>query len=59
LWSLWRQGQQPRVEDFLAEATLRDAEEVLAVLRVDQAERFRLGQWVRAETYLLPSRPSI
>jgi hypothetical protein len=52
LWSLWRQGLQPRLDDFLAQATLRDPDQLLAVLRVDQAERFRLGQWVRAETYL-------
>jgi len=24
LWNLWRQGQQPRVEDFLAQAGARD-----------------------------------
>ena len=50
--SLWRQGQQPNVADFLAAAGTRDPEEILAVLRVDQSERFRLGQWVRVETYL-------
>ena len=52
LSSLWRQGQQPNVADFLAAAGTRDPEEILAVLRVDQSERFRLGQWVRVETYL-------
>src|SRR5271166_4454365 len=52
LWSLWHQGQQPRVEDFLARTGVADPEEIVAVLRVDQAERSRLGQWVPAERYL-------
>ena len=52
LWSLWRQGQQPSVEDFLAEADIRDPDRIVAVLRVDQWERCRLGQWVPAEAYL-------
>jgi serine/threonine protein kinase/WD40 repeat protein/tetratricopeptide (TPR) repeat protein len=52
LWRLWRQDQQPRVEDFLAQAGIRDPDGIVAVLRVDQWERFRLGQPVPAETYL-------
>ena len=52
LWGLWRQGQQPSVEDFLAEADIRDPDRIVAVLRVDQWERCRLGQRVPAETYL-------
>jgi serine/threonine-protein kinase len=52
LWSLWRQGQQPCVEDFLAQVDLHDPARIAAVLRVDQSERFRLGQWVRVEVYL-------
>jgi tetratricopeptide (TPR) repeat protein len=52
LWSLWRQGQHPSVEDFLAEADIRDSDRIVAVLRVDQWERYRLGQRVPAETYL-------
>jgi len=51
LWGLWRQGQEPRLEDFLAQAELRDPDHIVAVLRVDQSERFRIGQWVRVETY--------
>jgi WD40 repeat protein/tetratricopeptide (TPR) repeat protein len=49
---LWRQGQEPRVDDFLAEAGIRDARQILEVLLVDQAERFRLGRGVSAESYL-------
>ncbi len=52
LWSLWRQGQQPRVADFLDQAGVRDPEEIVMALRVDQAERRQLGQWVPAEDYL-------
>src|SRR5262245_65698273 len=52
LLSLWRQGQHPDVAEFLATAGIRDPQELLAVLRVDQVERFRLGQSVRVETYL-------
>jgi hypothetical protein len=52
LWGLWRQGQQPSVEDFLARADIRDPDRIVAVLRVDQWERWRLGQRVPAETYL-------
>jgi WD40 repeat protein/tetratricopeptide (TPR) repeat protein len=52
LWSRWRQGQQPRVQDFLAQAGIQDPGQILEVLLVDQAERFRLGQGVPAETYL-------
>src|SRR5262249_40610854 len=49
---LWRQGQQPSVEDFLARADIRDPDRIVAVLRVDQWERCRLGQRVPAEAYL-------
>ncbi len=52
LWSLWQQGQQPRVADFLVQAGVRDPEEIVMALRVDQTERCRLGQWVPAEEYL-------
>jgi eukaryotic-like serine/threonine-protein kinase len=52
LWSLWRRGQQPRVADFLERAGVRDPERIVMALRVDQAERCRLGQWVSAEAYL-------
>jgi tetratricopeptide (TPR) repeat protein len=52
LWDLWRQGERPIVEEFLIEAGVRAPDEILAVLRVDQAERYRLGQRVAAETYL-------
>ncbi len=49
LWSLWRRGQRPGVVDFLEQAGVRDPEQIVMALRVDQAERCRLGQWVPAE----------
>ena len=52
LWSLWRRGQAPRVDEFLARDGPRDPAQIAAILRVDQSERFRIGQWVRAEDYL-------
>jgi len=52
LWYLWSQGQRPEVEDFLEQAGIRDPERIVRVLRVDQRERSRLGQWVSAEAYL-------
>jgi WD40 repeat protein len=52
LWDLWRQGEQPSVDDFVAGADIRDPDRIVAVVRVDQWERWRLGQRVPAETYL-------
>jgi serine/threonine-protein kinase len=49
---LWRQGHGPRVEDFLERERVSDPALVLMVLRVDQWERRRRGQWVPAESYL-------
>jgi WD40 repeat protein/Tfp pilus assembly protein PilF len=52
LSSLWRRGQHPKVEDFLARAGISDPAVVVTVLRVDQWERRRRGQLVPAESYL-------
>jgi serine/threonine-protein kinase len=52
LWERWQNGERPQVEEFLAEAGALDADEILAVLRVDQSERYRLGECVLAERYL-------
>src|SRR2546423_821251 len=49
---LWRQGQQPDVESFLARAGPLTPSQVAAVLRVDQRERWRAGQKIAVETYL-------
>jgi len=52
LSSLWHQGQRPKVEEFLAQAEVCDPALVVMVLRVDQWERRRRGEWVPAESYL-------
>jgi WD40 repeat protein len=52
LWHLWSQGQRPEVDDFLEQAGIRDPERIVRVLRIDQRERSRLGQWIPAEAYI-------
>jgi WD40 repeat protein/tRNA A-37 threonylcarbamoyl transferase component Bud32 len=52
LWHQWQQGGQPDVRQLLRQAGRLDAEQVLAVLRVDQRERWQRGQALSAETYL-------
>ena len=49
---LWRAGQRPLVKDFLADAGDLSPEQVLAVLVVDQCERWNRGERVAAESYL-------
>jgi WD40 repeat protein len=52
LQQLWDGGQQPDVEAFLAQAGDIPPLEVLAVLRIDQYERWQRGQCVPVEDYL-------
>ncbi len=52
LWSLWRRGRPPDVSAFLAQAGSLAPEQLAAVLRVDQRERWQAGECVPAETYL-------
>jgi WD40 repeat protein/Tfp pilus assembly protein PilF len=49
---LWRTGERPKVEDFLAQGGVSDPALVVTVLRVDQWERSRRGEWIPAESYL-------
>jgi hypothetical protein len=49
---LWRQGQRPDVDAFLARAGRLSPAQVTAVLRVDQGERWQVGLRVKAERYL-------
>jgi serine/threonine-protein kinase len=49
----WREGGRPDLDAFLAEAGPLAADDLAAVLRVDQRERWRAGQRVPAEAYLL------
>src|SRR5262249_26745690 len=52
LWELWRRGQAPHVGDFLAHAGRLSPAQLVAVLRVDQRERWRHGDRIPAEDYL-------
>jgi hypothetical protein len=52
LWALWRDGQRPDVDAFLAQAGALAPAQVAAVLRVDQRERWQSGERVLAEHYL-------
>ncbi len=52
LWQQWQAGRRPAVADFLAAAGPLSPAQLVAVLRVDQHERWRGGEPVRAEAYL-------
>jgi serine/threonine protein kinase len=52
LWQLWRQGRRPDLRQFLAAAGEVRPAELLAVLRVDQRERWQAGERPPAEEYL-------
>jgi WD40 repeat protein/serine/threonine protein kinase len=52
LWRRWRQGERPDVGDFLADFAGLEATEVVAVLLVDQRERWQIGERIPAESYL-------
>jgi serine/threonine-protein kinase len=54
LQRLWELGQRPNVNKFIAEANppLTNSQ-LLAVLRVDQTERWKAGERVPVESYLL------
>jgi WD40 repeat protein len=52
LQNLWIEGASPDLDSFLAQSGDLSPLQLVAVLRVDQRERWRLGQHVPAETYL-------
>jgi serine/threonine-protein kinase len=52
LEQLWRQGQQPDVDVFLAEAGPLPPTELATVLRADQRQRWEASERVPAEDYL-------
>jgi WD40 repeat protein len=52
LYQQWQDGQEPDVQEFLLRAGPLSAAQQIAVLRVDQRERWQRGQGVPAETYL-------
>src|SRR5207245_10359445 len=49
---LWRQGERPDVQHFLAQAGSLTPTQVAAVLLVDQSQRWRSGERLEAERYL-------
>jgi hypothetical protein len=51
LWELWRQGHRPDLADFLARAEPIDLEVRVAVLRVDQQQRWLAGERIPVEHY--------
>jgi serine/threonine protein kinase/tetratricopeptide (TPR) repeat protein len=52
LWRLWQAGHQPDVRQVLREAGPLSPGRIAEVLRIDQRQRWRIGQRVRAATYL-------
>jgi WD40 repeat protein len=52
LWQHWRHGQHIDVAEFLAGFPRLGMTEVVAVLLVDQRERWQLGERIPAESYL-------
>ena len=52
LWLLWRRGPRPDVRRFLDRAGDLSPAQVAAALRVDQRERWRIGERVPAADYL-------
>jgi serine/threonine-protein kinase len=49
---LWRKGQKPDVQSFLRDAGTLKPADIVAVLCVDQWERWQAGERVPAETHL-------
>jgi WD40 repeat protein/tRNA A-37 threonylcarbamoyl transferase component Bud32 len=52
LWRLWQEGQRPNLADFLAGCAPLDPLDLAEVLRIDQQQRWLIGQRVTAEQYL-------
>src|SRR6516225_5935663 len=52
LENLWRQGQRPEVREYLGRQENLTSAQVVAVLCVDQQQRWHHGERVPAETYL-------
>ncbi len=48
----WRRGERPDVDAFLVEAGPLSRDQLAAVLRVDQRQRWQTGESVPAENYL-------
>jgi WD40 repeat protein len=53
LWRFWQQGERPDLAEFLRAAGDLTPAQLLAVARIDQTQRWRSGERVPAEAYLL------
>ncbi|MCE9563956.1 MAG: serine/threonine protein kinase [Planctomycetes bacterium] len=53
LFNLWKLGQRPDVNKFVAEVAPLSSAQLVAVLRVDQVERWQAGERVPVESYLM------
>src|SRR5262245_4687589 len=51
LWSMWRRGRRPDVHAFLRKAGELPPSQLLAVLRVDQQERWQSGERPMVDAY--------
>ena len=52
LENLWRQGHRPDVQEFLSKQEGLTPPQIVAVLCVDQHQRWQVGERIPAETYL-------
>ena len=52
LENLWRQGRRPDVQEFLSKQEGLSPQQIVAVLCVDQHQRWCAGERIPAETYL-------
>jgi serine/threonine-protein kinase len=52
LWQLWRRGQRVDVSEFLSGFARLETTDLVAVLLIDQSERWQLGERIPAENYL-------
>src|SRR5713101_7910665 len=57
LWRLWQAGERPDVQQFLARAGPLTPDQLSAVLRVDQRQRWMTGERILAESYLQKHPP--
>ena len=52
LENLWRQGRRPDVSEFISKQENLTPPQIVAILCVDQHQRWQLGERIPAETYL-------
>jgi len=52
LWNLWKRGQRPDVARFISQTGRLSPTQLLAVLSVDQLQRWLAGECILVESYL-------